>query len=226
MILENVESLSLFGDVVTGDPDHAEPNADFSRADLGLSGWTLISNPLVVGVDKSQFTVTTNNETYSWADAIDFGFVSSNGWDAAGGTAFGFSSIWINRNKLPEEKIQWKPTWIGSDLNAVVFAYLKGYPLVINRDVFPFRFDCFDRNVDLGKLSLGLEEIQLQEKTLGPSKLDTYKHLSFVLNLAGLSPLGLSASVRARISEIESKPFKQASALMEASADNEREAQS
>ena len=53
-------------------------------------------------------------------DIEDLVFVSSNGWDAAGGTAFGFSSIWINRNKLPEEKIQWKPNWVGSDLNAVL----------------------------------------------------------------------------------------------------------
>ena len=81
---------------------------------------------------------------------------------------------------------------IGSDLNAVIFAYLKGYPLVINRDVFPFRFDCFDCDVDLGKLCLGMEEIQLQEKTLGPSKLDVYKHLNFMLGMAGLLPLGRS----------------------------------
>ena len=79
---------------------------------------------------------------------------------------------------------------IGSGLNAVIFAYLKGYPLVINRDVFPFRFDCFNYGMDLDKLRLGLEEIQLQEKTLGPSKLDVYKHLSFVLGLAGFLPLG------------------------------------
>ena len=93
-------------------------------------------------------------------------------------------------NSLEDHIYHYDNLVIGSDLNAVVFAYLKGYPLVINRDVFPFRFDCFDRNVDLSKLCLGLEEIQLQEKTLGPSRLDTYKHLSFVLNLAGLSPLG------------------------------------
>ena len=59
------------------------------------------------------------NEYFS-CDKKDVIFISSNGWDAAGGSAFGFSSIWINRNKLPEEKIQWKPTWIGSDLNAVL----------------------------------------------------------------------------------------------------------
>lgn len=79
---------------------------------------------------------------------------------------------------------------IGSDLNAVIFAYLKGFPLVTNRDVFPFRFDCFDCDVDISKLNTGLEKIQLQEKTLGPSKFDVYKHLSFLLSVAGLLPLG------------------------------------
>ena len=87
-------------------------------------------------------------------------------------------------SKLEDHIYHYDNLVIGSDLNAVTFAYLKGYPLVTNRDVFPFRFDCFDCNVDLDKLSLGMEEIQLQEKTLGPSKLDVYKHLSFVLGMA------------------------------------------
>ena len=47
-------------------------------------------------------------------------FISSNGWDAAGGSAFGFSSLWVNRNDLPEEKVQWKPNWTGCDLKAVL----------------------------------------------------------------------------------------------------------
>ena len=47
-------------------------------------------------------------------------FVSSNGWDAAGGSAFGFSTLWVNRNSLPEEKMFWRPTWSGNDLNAVL----------------------------------------------------------------------------------------------------------
>ena len=93
-------------------------------------------------------------------------------------------------NKLEEHIYHYDNLVIGSGLNSVIFAYLKGYPLVTNRDVLPFRFDCFDRNVDLGKLSLGMEEIQLQEKTLGPSKLDVYKHLSFIISMAGLLPLG------------------------------------
>ena len=47
-------------------------------------------------------------------------FVSSNGWDAAGGSAFGFSTLWVNRAGLPEEKMFWQPTWSGSDLNSVL----------------------------------------------------------------------------------------------------------
>jgi 2-haloacid dehalogenase len=32
------------------------------------------------------------------------GFVSSNGWDAAGAKAFGFTTLWINRAALPIER--------------------------------------------------------------------------------------------------------------------------
>ena len=52
--------------------------------------------------------------------ATDVIFVSSNGWDAAGGSAFGFSTLWVNRAGLPEEKMFWLPTWRGSDLNSVL----------------------------------------------------------------------------------------------------------
>ena len=34
----------------------------------------------------------------------DIGFVSSNGWDATGAKAFGFTTYWINRNGLPVER--------------------------------------------------------------------------------------------------------------------------
>ena len=74
--LENMESLTLNGDVVTSD--------DMSRGDLEIDGgWTLISNPLVSSVHKSMLTVSTNDETYCWDDAVSFGFVSPTiyGWD-------------------------------------------------------------------------------------------------------------------------------------------------
>jgi 2-haloacid dehalogenase len=35
---------------------------------------------------------------------VRIGFVSANGWDAAGAKAFGLTSIWINRAGAPFER--------------------------------------------------------------------------------------------------------------------------
>ena len=39
----------------------------------------------------------------------EIGFVSSNGWDVAGGKAFGFQAIWINRQNAPAEVLGVQP---------------------------------------------------------------------------------------------------------------------
>jgi 2-haloacid dehalogenase len=44
-------------------------------------------------------------------------FVSSNRWDAAGATAFGFRSVWVNRAGLPEEYDDFPPAATVSDLS-------------------------------------------------------------------------------------------------------------
>ncbi len=44
------------------------------------------------------------------------GFVSSNGWDAAGAKAFGFTTIWVNRASAPVERHGPKPDAIVSSL--------------------------------------------------------------------------------------------------------------
>lgn len=43
-------------------------------------------------------------------------FVSSNGWDAAGASSFGFRSIWVNRRGLPQERTVAEPKYQVSDL--------------------------------------------------------------------------------------------------------------
>lgn len=48
------------------------------------------------------------------------GFVSSNGWDAAGAKAFGFQVIWINRAGAPVERLGVRPDTIISDLAQLV----------------------------------------------------------------------------------------------------------
>jgi 2-haloacid dehalogenase len=47
-------------------------------------------------------------------------FVSSNRWDVAGATAFGFRSIWVNRANLPDEYPDLLPVHVVNDLRGVV----------------------------------------------------------------------------------------------------------
>jgi 2-haloacid dehalogenase len=44
------------------------------------------------------------------------GFVSSNGWDAAGAKSFGFTVFWVNRGKAPVERLGVKPDRILASL--------------------------------------------------------------------------------------------------------------
>jgi 2-haloacid dehalogenase len=47
-------------------------------------------------------------------------FVSSNAWDALGATWFGFTTLWVNRQKLPFEAIGPRPHFVGTDLTRVL----------------------------------------------------------------------------------------------------------
>jgi 2-haloacid dehalogenase len=43
-------------------------------------------------------------------------FVSSNGWDAAGASGYGFNVLWVNRAGQPVDRMPHKPTRIERDL--------------------------------------------------------------------------------------------------------------
>ena len=47
-------------------------------------------------------------------------FVSSNGWDAIGAAWFGYTTLWVNRYKLPLEALDTEPTRTGSSLRDVL----------------------------------------------------------------------------------------------------------
>lgn len=44
-------------------------------------------------------------------------FVSSNGWDIAGATRFGFRTVWVNRSALPVDRLPHRPAHILPDLS-------------------------------------------------------------------------------------------------------------
>ncbi len=47
-------------------------------------------------------------------------FVSSNGWDAIGATWFGYTTLWVDRAKLPLEALDTEPTLTGTGLGDVL----------------------------------------------------------------------------------------------------------
>ena len=47
-------------------------------------------------------------------------FVSSNGWDAAGASWYGYTTFWINRSGQPLEQLDVTPTVQGRQLTDVV----------------------------------------------------------------------------------------------------------
>ncbi len=49
----------------------------------------------------------------------EIGFVSSNGWDAAGAKAFGFNVFWINRSGAPVERLGVAPDYVVTSLDEV-----------------------------------------------------------------------------------------------------------
>ena len=46
-------------------------------------------------------------------------FISSNGWDIAGASRFGFKTLWINRSNLPVDRLLFNPDSVGVDLTHV-----------------------------------------------------------------------------------------------------------
>ncbi|WP_187429430.1 (S)-2-haloacid dehalogenase [Roseobacter fucihabitans] len=46
-------------------------------------------------------------------------FVSSNGWDAACATGYGFTSAWVNRAGDPVDRLPWRPAHILPDLTGI-----------------------------------------------------------------------------------------------------------
>lgn len=46
-------------------------------------------------------------------------FVSSNGWDACAGAAFGFATAWVNRDGMPVDRLFGRPAHVLSDLAAL-----------------------------------------------------------------------------------------------------------
>ena len=63
--------------------------------------------------DRRVYELVNTKMGYKISEVL---FVSSNGWDILGASKFGFSTAWVNRNKKPVERMQWKPNYELSNL--------------------------------------------------------------------------------------------------------------
>ncbi len=72
-----------------------------------------------VGIFKPSPKVYDLVESAFGCARSDVLFVSSNGWDAAAATGYGFRSVWVNRTGLPMDRLPWTPAHVLDDLSGV-----------------------------------------------------------------------------------------------------------
>jgi len=72
-----------------------------------------------VGVFKPHASVYDLVGVRFGCEKQDVLFVSSNGWDAACATGYGFSTVWVNRAGEPVDRLPWTPPNILNDLTSI-----------------------------------------------------------------------------------------------------------
>ncbi len=72
-----------------------------------------------VGVFKPHSTVYDLVQQRFGGERDEVLFVSSNGWDAAGASGYGFVTAWVNRAKEPMDRLPWTPAHVLSDLTTI-----------------------------------------------------------------------------------------------------------
>ena len=72
-----------------------------------------------VGIFKPDASVYELVGTHFGCEKNEVLFVSSNGWDAAAATGFGFTTAWVNRSGEPMDRLPWTPAHVLSDLTGI-----------------------------------------------------------------------------------------------------------
>lgn len=73
-----------------------------------------------VGVFKPDHRVYDLVGDHFGVDPDQVLFVSSNGWDVAAATGYGFHTLWVNRADDPVDRLPWVPQHVASDLRSVL----------------------------------------------------------------------------------------------------------
>ncbi len=99
-----------------GNPDMLEGAVDSAGIGSYLDAVLSVES---VGVFKPASQVYDLVEERFACNRDEVLFVSSNGWDAAGASAYGFTTLWVNRAGDPMDRLPGTPTHVLSDLTTV-----------------------------------------------------------------------------------------------------------
>lgn len=100
-----------------GHPEMLEAVVDHNRLRERFRGGILSVHP--ARIFKPAPAVYAQVEEALGLSRTTMGFVSSNGWDAAGAKAFGFRAFWVNRAGAPVERLGVRPDEVVRDLAGV-----------------------------------------------------------------------------------------------------------
>ncbi len=115
--LEKLAALRPLAILSNGHPEMLDAVVDHNGLRARFRGGVLSVHPAHrFKPDPSVYRIA--EETLGVPRAL-VGFVSSNGWDAAGAKSFGFQAIWVNRAGAPVERLGVRPDAIVRDLAAV-----------------------------------------------------------------------------------------------------------
>jgi len=99
-----------------GSPDMLEGAVDFAGIRTYLDAVISVED---VGIFKPAPKVYELVEQQMGCSRDEVLFVSSNGWDAACATGFGFQTAWVNRAGEPMDRLPWTPAHTLSDLTTI-----------------------------------------------------------------------------------------------------------
>jgi 2-haloacid dehalogenase len=110
--LAQVKPLAILSN---GHPEMLDAVVDHNALRAHFRGGILSVHP--AKVFKPQASVYRLAEDQLGVPRSLMGFVSSNGWDAAGAKSFGFRAFWVNRAGAPVERLGVRPDAIVKDLS-------------------------------------------------------------------------------------------------------------
>ena len=99
-----------------GSPDMLEGAVAFSGIGEWLDATLSVED---VGIFKPARIVYDMVEKRFGTASDEVLFVSSNGWDVAAATGYGFNTVWVNRANEPMDRLPAKPHFVLSDLSTI-----------------------------------------------------------------------------------------------------------